>query len=138
MGFSMKYRRINGKIIVRLDPGEEIVKCLEELRDREKINGFFFGIGIVNYLRLGFYDFEKRSYIEKIISEDLEVTSLIGNIGRDRIHSHITVTDREYRAYGGHMIEARVSGTLEIIISEIGMDLTTKTSEITGGKIIDI
>jgi len=36
------------------------------------------------------------------------------------------------------MIEARVSGTLEIIISEIGIDLTTKTSETTGGKIIDI
>jgi len=35
-------------------------------------------------------------------------------------------------------MEARVSGTLEIIISKVEMDLTTKTSEITGGRIIDI
>lgn len=134
----MKYRKIDDKIIVRLDPGDEVVKCLEEVRDREKINGFFFGIGTVNYLRLGFYDFEKRDYVEKILSEDLEVTSLIGNIGKDRIHSHITVTDREYRAYGGHMTEAKVSGTLEIIILLVRIDLTIKTSEIIGGKILDI
>lgn len=134
----MKYRKIDDRIIVRLDPGDEIIKCLEEVRDAEKINGFFFGIGTVNYLRLGFYDFEKRRYAEKIFDKDLEVTSLMGNIGVDRIHAHITVTDREYNAYGGHLIEGRVSGTIEIIILELGIELATKTSNVTGGKIIDI
>lgn len=134
----MKYRRIDNKIIVRLDPGDEIIKCLEEVRNIEKINGFFFGIGTVNYLKLGFYDFEKKSYIEKKLNEDLEVTSLIGNIGVDRIHAHISVTDREYKAFGGHIIEGKVSGTLEIIILEVGIDLFTKTLETTGGRIIDI
>lgn len=134
----MKYRVLGDKVIVRLDRGDEVVNCLEELRNKEKINGFFFGIGTVNYLKIGFYDFHKREYVEKIFDEDLEVTSLSGNIGRDRIHSHITVTDRDYQAYGGHLIEARVSGTMEIIIFNIGLELTTKINEETGGRILDI
>ncbi|MEM4535932.1 MAG: DUF296 domain-containing protein [Nitrososphaerota archaeon] len=134
----MKYKRIDNRIIVRLDPGDEIIKCLEEIRSVEKINGFFFGIGTVNYLKLGFYDFEKRGYVEKLINKNLEVTSLIGNIGVDRIHAHITVTDRDYNAYGGHLIEGKVSGTLEIIILEVGVELATRTSNVTGGKMVDI
>lgn len=134
----MKYRVFSDKIVVRLDPGDEVVSCLEEIRCKEKINGFFFGIGTVNYLKIGFYDFHKREYVEKTFDEDLEVTSLSGNIGRDRIHSHITVTDGNYQAYGGHLIEGRVSGTMEILIFNIGLELTTKINEETGGRILDI
>ncbi|MEN2975239.1 MAG: DUF296 domain-containing protein [Candidatus Caldarchaeales archaeon] len=119
----MEYRRIDDKVIVRLDPGDEIVGKLEELRSREGLNGFFYGIGTVNYLKLGFYDLKTRRYIEKEFYEDLEVTCLLGNIGRDGVHSHITVTDRDYRALGGHLIEARVSGTLEMTIFTIKGEL---------------
>lgn len=38
------------------------------------MDGFFFEIGMVDHLELEFYDFEKRSYVEKILNKDLEVT----------------------------------------------------------------
>ena len=105
------------RIFVRLDRGDEVISSLEELRRKYGIeNGFFQGIGAVDRVKLGNYDVETQEYREKEFEGAFEVPSFSGNIGPDKIHSHITVSDSSYSPKAGHCGMARVSGTFEIIV----------------------
>jgi len=105
------------RIFARLDRGEEVITSLDKLREKYDItNGFFQGIGALDKVKLGNYNVEKQEYNEKELEDSFEVSSFSGNIGPDKIHAHITVSDRTYSPKAGHCGMARVSGTFEIII----------------------
>ncbi|MFP3953981.1 MAG: PPC domain-containing DNA-binding protein [Candidatus Acetothermia bacterium] len=105
------------RIFVKLERGEEVLGSLDEIREKYDVtNGFFQGIGAVDRVKLGNYDVEEQEYHEKEIKGSFEVPSFSGNIGPDKIHAHITVSDRTYSPKAGHCGMARVSGTFEIII----------------------
>lgn len=113
----MDARIEGGQGIARLDPGDEVISCLEALRDAHDITaGFFTAIGAVDRAVLGHYDVESKEYTEERFRGQFEVTNCTGNIGPDKVHAHITIADDEFRAFGGHLAEARVSGTFELII----------------------
>lgn len=132
-------QREGDKIFVRLDRGEEVIEKLKEIREKYGIeNGFFHGIGAVNEVKLGNYDAEDREYREKTFKNKFEVPSFAGNIGPDKIHAHITVTNPSYDAKGGHCSSAKVSGTFEIIIF-LSKDpvLNHQYDEVTGLDVFD-
>lgn len=109
--------RQDDRIFVRLERGEEVLSSLEELREEYGIeNGFFQGIGAVDSVKLGNYDVEEEKYREEEFRGAFEVPSISGNIGPDKIHAHITVSDSEFSPKAGHCGMARVSGTMELII----------------------
>lgn len=109
--------RCDDRIFVRLERGEEVLSCLSELRDEYDIkNGFLQGIGAVDQVKLGNYDVEEQEYREEEFVEAFEVPSFSGNIGPDKIHTHITVSDHSFSPKAGHCGMARVSGTFELII----------------------
>jgi predicted DNA-binding protein with PD1-like motif len=113
----MDYIREDGKIIARLDPGDQVIEKLEELREEEDIeNGFFYGIGALGEATLGHYDVSKEEYKEEKFEGQFEVTSFSGNIGQDKIHAHIQLGKRDFQTIGGHFSSGRVSGTFELII----------------------
>lgn len=117
----MEYKRFGSRIFARLDKGEEVVQTLKELCEKESITlGRVSGIGAVNFVDLGFFETEGKNYFTKEFTGDYEVTSLTGNIstmdGEIYLHLHITIGDKEYRAWGGHLNKAIVSATLEVII----------------------
>ena len=49
-----------------------------------------------------------------------ELTSLTGNItinnGEPFVHTHVTFSDINYKVYGGHLFDAQIAVTGEIII----------------------
>lgn len=105
------------RIFARLERGEEILSCLGDLRDEYEIeNGFMQGIGAVDKVKLGNYNVEEEEYREREFTGTFEVPSFSGNIGPDKIHAHITVSDPSYTPKAGHCGMARVSGTFELII----------------------
>ncbi|MBS3788309.1 DNA-binding protein [Candidatus Bipolaricaulota bacterium] len=105
------------RIFARLERGEEILSCLKELRDEYDIeNGFIQGIGAVDEVKLGNYNVEKEKYREREFEGTFEVPSFSGNIGPDKIHTHITLSDPSFNPKAGHCGMARVSGTFELII----------------------
>lgn len=129
----MDARVTDGMIIARLDPGEEVIDRLEALRDEYDIAaGFFTAIGAVDRAVLGHYDVEDEAYTEERFSGQFEVTNCTGNIGPDKIHAHITLADDDFRAFGGHLAEARVSGTFEIVIHTADEPLTHHPDDRTG------
>ena len=136
----LEYRIDNNKIILRLEPGEEVIDSLRELRDKLDIeNGFFFGIGAVDKLKLGNYDVEDKNYREKEFTGSYEVSNFKGNMGPDKIHAHITVGDENFDTLAGHCSEARVSGTFEIILRRSDeFKLTHKFDTETGLDVWDL
>ena len=68
--------------------------------------------------------------------------SLIGDIaskenGEPQVHAHVVVGKRDGTAHGGHLMEARVWPTLEVIVVESPKHLCRKFDEETGLALID-
>ncbi|UPV76726.1 DNA-binding protein (plasmid) [Halorussus limi] len=135
----MDHVREGDRIVVRLDPGEEALDSLGELRDEYDIeNGFLTGIGAVDRVTLGHYDTEAQEYSEEEFTGQFEVTSFLGNVGPDKIHTHIQVADDSFQSLGGHCSGARVSGTFEVIVTLGETPLTHHLDDRTGLDVFDI
>ena len=73
--------------------------------------------------KLAFFDWESKTYRPIPVEEQVEVASLIGDIaigpdGKPSIHVHAVLGRRDGTAMAGHLQEARVRPTLEIIVTE--------------------
>ncbi len=109
------------KFIIILEAGEEILERIQAFAAKQRISGFFYGLGAVRDPKIGYYDLEGKRYISRRLKGCFEVVCLVGNIAWDEngnviVHSHICLGDREGSVYGGHLLEATVSVTLEIIV----------------------
>jgi len=127
------------RLVVRLDPGERVIAKLEELRREYDIDGAFVtGIGAVDEAVLAHYDVETEEYTEEKLGGQFEVTNFTGNIGPDKIHAHITLGQRDFTAIGGHCVEARVSGTFEMLVVRTDTSLEHRPDEATGLDVFDL
>jgi len=71
---------------------------------------------------LGYFDWQKKEYQSIPVQEQVEVVSLLGDVamedGEPAVHAHVVVAGRDGAARGGHLLEAHVRPTLEIVLSE--------------------
>lgn len=117
----MQQRAEEKDLILALEPGEEVGETLRALaRDLQLPGGFLSGIGAVNQARIGYYRPEKLAYDERSFSENLEVVSLVGNLGwagkEPVLHAHVSLGRADFSLVGGHLFEATVSVTLELTL----------------------
>ena len=79
------------------------------------------GIGGVREVRLAYYDRSEKKYEEKTFQEQLELTSLVGNVtvkdGTLFLHAHGTFARRDYTVIGGHVVSGVVSQLLEFVLT---------------------
>jgi len=120
----MNYKAFGNTILLRLDPGEEILASLKALCLKENIAlGAVSGIGAVNRAVLGLFETAAKQYHANTFEMDMEIVSLAGNIstmdGAPYLHLHMAVSDARGRAFGGHLSEAVVSATAEIMVTRI-------------------
>ena len=47
----------------------------------------------------------------KEFNEPLEIISLNGTVSNERIHLHISVSDKNYNVYGGHLMDGSIINT---------------------------
>lgn len=139
----MQFRKDKKAFVIKLSKGEKIVESLTEFCRKNKIDfAVFYGIGAVLNADIGFYDLKKKSYFFKKINKPLEITSLIGNISllnkKHALHAHITLSDERMRAIGGHLKEATVGGTCEIILVEFKTKIKRTYDEETGLNLWDL
>jgi hypothetical protein len=91
---------------------------------------------------LGYFELEKRDYKRIPIDEQVEVVSLVGNIARGddgpKLHAHVVVGKRDGAAFGGHLIDARVRPTLEVVLVETPAHLRRRSDPATGLALIDL
>lgn len=57
-----------------------------------------------------------------VLDEQVELVSLIGDValnnGKPQVHAHIVVARQDGSAHGGHLLEALVRPTCEVVLTE--------------------
>ena len=80
-------------------------------------------IGALSHVRFGWFNWETKKYeIAGDLNEQMELLSLIGEIAlkgdKPEVHAHIIVGRRDGTAHGGHLLEAHVRPTFELVLTE--------------------
>jgi len=139
----MKFRKLEKHYMIRFEKGEEIATELQRFCEKEKLYlGKIEAIGAVDKVVIGFFDTVKNEYMTRTISGDHEIVSLIGNLtemgGNPYLHMHITLADRDYNVRGGHLTEAYVSATCEMVLTTLEGNVTRRRDEVSGLNLLDI
>lgn len=109
---------------VALQIGEPVMSTLTALaRKLSLVGSSVAGIGGFQNATLGYFDWERTSFIENRIDEQVELLSFQGNIaegegGEPKIHAHVVLGRSDATTRGGHLVEATVRPTMELIITE--------------------
>ena len=117
----MQFQRFGNKVIVRIDRGEEIVSSLQSVCKKEGITlASVSAIGAVNNFTVGVFSPSTKVYKSNRFEGDYEIVSLSGTVttkeGIPYIHLHMSAGDGEGRVFGGHLNQAFVSATCEMVI----------------------
>ena len=124
------------------DKGDEPVAGLTTFAKAQKLGAAHFtAIGAFSDVTLGYFDRAKRDYKKIPLHEQVEVLSLLGDValdkGEPKIHAHVVVGRADGEARGGHLLEARVWPTLEVVLIESPRHLRKRHDPETGLALID-
>lgn len=123
----MKSRLINEDgqrtFAVIFDTGDEVVASLSGFAREQNLSAAqFTGLGAFSDVVLGYFDWEKKDYEKIRIDEQVEVVSFVGDVALaddgPKLHPHVVVSKRDGSAWGGHLLEAHVRPTLEVVVTE--------------------
>jgi uncharacterized protein len=138
----MKHAKIDSVYVIRLERGERIVESLTRFCRQKKIKAASFqGIGTCRRAELGFFQMRSCRYNFRTFPQDFEITSLLGNVslsqGRPFIHAHIVLGGSGYKAKTGHLKEAEVLATCEIVLVPMKGTLPRKLDRASGLSLLD-
>lgn len=125
------------------DTGDEVIAGLTAFaKDRRLTACHLTAIGAFSDLTVGFFDWEAKDYTKIPIREQVEVLSLVGDIalkeGQPTLHVHVVVGKSDGTAHGGHLMEAHVRPTLEVILVESPSFLQRTHDSDSGLALIDL
>ena len=128
---------------VVFDKGDEVASGLLAFAKENKLSASHFtAIGAFERVTLGLFERERKDYKRISIDEQVEVLSLVGDIALDgdepKVHAHVVVGKRDGTAHGGHLLEARVWPTLEVILVESPRHLRRELDKETGLALISL
>lgn len=109
---------------VILETGEAVMECLQRFAEAERLTAAqITGIGAFSDAELRYFDWERKEYLPIPVKEQVEVASLLGDVavspdGKPALHVHLVLGRRDGTALAGHLAEARVRPTLELIVTE--------------------
>lgn len=134
----------NRAFAVVFEQGEEVIAGLLRLATENRVGGAYLtAIGAFERVTLGFFEVAKKDYKKIPIREQVELISLVGNIAQDeggnpKVHAHVVVGKSDGTAHGGHLLEAYVRPTLEVIIVESAKHLYRKVRPEVGVTLLDL
>lgn len=113
---------------VIFETGDEVASGLAEFAKAHRLSASHFtAIGACRDVTLGYFDWEKKDYKRIRVNEQVEVLSLVGDVAIDKeepkVHAHLVIGKSDGTAHGGHLLEAHVRPTLEVILVESAGDL---------------
>lgn len=108
--------------IYSLKAGSKVPDDVLELAFRDKVRtALLAAIGGVNELTVAYFNQRTKKYENHEYREGLEVTSLLGNLttkdGKPYVHVHGTFGRKDMSVIGGHVVAARVSPLLELVVT---------------------
>lgn len=144
----MKARLINEQgektYVLIFERGDEVVATLLKFaKEKSLAAAHFTAIGGFSDVILGYFSRERKQYQKIPLQEQVEVLSLVGDIalkedGTPQVHAHVIVGDSNGLARGGHLMEAHVWPTLELILEESPAHLRRRSDPESGLALISL
>src|SRR5882672_12224717 len=102
--------------------GDEVFSGLLEFAEKYHVtSAHFTAIGAVNGATLGWFDPQRKMYKKIPITGQHEVIGMSGDIalyqGKPVVHTHMIVGESDGTTRGGHVLDAYVSPTLEVMVT---------------------
>ena len=128
--------------VLIFDKGDEPVAGLTAFAKAQNLGAAHFtAIGAFSDVTLGYFDRAKRDYKKIPLHEQVEVLSLLGDValdkGEPKVHAHVVIGRADGEARGGHLLEAHVWPTLEVVLVESPRHLRKRHDPETGLALID-
>ena len=128
--------------VVVLATGDEPIQTLTSFAAAQRLGGSHFtAIGAFSRAVVAYFDWSAKQYRHIRIDEQVEVLSLLGDItledSKPKVHAHAVLGKSDGTAHGGHLIEATVRPTLEIVTSELPRHLHRRFDPESGLALID-
>lgn len=130
--------------VLVLDQGEEAKERITDFARQEKIRAAsFVALGAFQRAVIGYFDWEKKTYMPIPINEQVEVITLVGDIAEDEegapsLHAHAVLGRSDGHTRGGHLLEGHVRPTLEVTLTETPAHLVRRKRPELGLALIDI
>ena len=125
------------------DKDDEVIAGLTSFAKQQGLGASHFtAIGAFSDLTLGYFNRDKKDYDKIPVNEQVEALSVMGDIalnkGEPKIHAHVVVGKRDGSTLGGHLVQAHVWPTLEVVLTESPRHLRRKTDQETGLALIEL
>jgi uncharacterized protein len=123
------------------ETGDRVIQTLEQHARRSGIRAArFIALGAFQNAVLAYFDVKEKKYLEIEVDEQVEVTSLVGDIGihdgEPVVHAHCVLGRRDGTAVTGHLVRAEVRPTLELFLTVYDAELPRSLDEETGLPLI--
>lgn len=133
----MEYKKIGKQVFVRLDPGDELLSALEIVAKKENIQlATIAGLGAANRIVIGAYSLDEQKFHATELVGVYEILSVVGTIdqmeGMYYSHVHLVAAGEDGAAHGGHLKEATISATGELILTLVDGIVERKKDPKTG------
>lgn len=124
-------------LLVGLDHGEDIVRQISNLLDKEKIEtAALWAIGALTKAEIAFYDQAAHEYKTISVNEPAELVSFIGNAtirdGKPFLHAHAALAFSNGNVVGGHLTYGRVFAA-EVYLQELAGEPLVRQHDSTTG-----
>lgn len=123
----MRFKQIEQEpktFILIFETGDELANGLKQFAQQQNLAGSSFkAIGAFSAVKLGWFNWETKKYETSVdLNEQVELLSLIGDValkdGKPQVHAHAVIGKRDGTAHGGHLLEATVRPTCELVLTE--------------------
>ncbi|MCA9354326.1 MAG: DUF296 domain-containing protein [Candidatus Kaiserbacteria bacterium] len=118
--------------------GEEVMSVIADHCKKHNITAAHLtGLGAADQLDIAYYNLATKEYERHTIDEEVEVLSLIGNIGAKDdgqiiMHIHGTFGRKDLSVFGGHLFSMQISGAGEIHFTVFDGTINRSFDEATG------
>jgi predicted DNA-binding protein with PD1-like motif len=121
--------------------GDEAFSGLLEFAQKYHVtSAHFTAIGAVDGATLGWFDPQRKMYKKIPITGQHEVIGMSGDIalfqGKPVVHTHMLVGGPDGTTQGGHVLEAHVSPTLEVMVTVDPVAMQKRLDPATGLTLI--
>lgn len=143
----MHYKLVDKKpktFVLVFETDDELAGILKEFASEQKLaSASFKAIGALSRVKLGWLNWQTKQYEPSVfLEEQIELLSLIGDVavkdGEPQVHAHVVVGKRDGTAHGGHLLQAHVRPTCELVLTESPAHLNKEFDSAAGIPLIKL
>ncbi len=114
--------------------GEDLLLAVQYFCHHHQVRcGLINAIGAVEKAVFSVYDQKAKKYNKINMDKELEILSLCGNVSlfddKPMVHAHISLSDSEGKAFGGHLMAGTKVFSAEVFIQELTGDVKVRKLE---------